>query len=237
MAFLYFTANCILKGESHMLTPSSLSLCMSAMVTVWEILKWHLLIWCESSFSSKVCGPSPEDRETRQTWAFQRGHSVLQWYCGFYHHLSSQWAHRGGRLTQRPLHMLWCYHWTAWCLQGECWGESIHCICFWICLSKCRRTLGLDYSVIVAHQSDPNIYQATSHSFQICVLCSMKHVEGGMPHNISSYLPRWKLLVMPTWSPQESPTGMATVTQQRWPTCHWTSSTALGPSRWGTCLS
>lgn len=72
-------------------------------------------------FSSKDCGPGTEDREARQTRAFQRRHSVLQWHCGFYYHLSSEWTHWGGRLTQWPLYALWCYHWTAWCVQGEYW--------------------------------------------------------------------------------------------------------------------
>ena len=48
---------------------------------------------------------------------------------------------------------------------------------------------------------------------------------------------RWKLSEMPTWLLQESPPGTAPVMQLRWPTCLWTSSTALGPSRWDTCLS
>lgn len=103
---------CVLENEIH----DSVKLLSTVSLSVFDL----------PSSSFKVCGPGAEDRQARQTRAFQRRHSVLQRHCWLHHHLSSQWAHRGGRLTQWPLHTLWCYHWAAWCLQGECWGTCIY---------------------------------------------------------------------------------------------------------------
>lgn len=77
-------------------------------------------------FLFQVCGPGAEDREACETRAFPTSHSVLQWHRRLHHHLSSQRAHRGGRLTQWPLLTLWCYHWVARCVQGECWRVFWH---------------------------------------------------------------------------------------------------------------
>lgn len=80
-------------------------------------------------------------------------------------------------------------------------GGSIHyfCLCIFLYfMSRHPETSGLDCSVIAGHESDPNIYQEGNSHFISCVactvyegnafllLCSMKHVQGGIPHNVSS---------------------------------------------------